>query len=181
MDRDPDQALVSRHRSGDRAAFPQLVARYQRPLYNAAYRVLGNAEDAADVTQDVFLRISQRLDDYDDRHRFFSWIYRIALNAALNLARHNGHAEPLEDDDQVVDPRADPEWSAGEAELSARVQAALMKLRAADRAVLVLRHFSECSYLEIAAILEIEEKTVKSRLHEARLRMRELLAELHPA
>ena len=180
MDKDPDEALVARYRSGDLAAFPALVARYQRPIYNAAYRVLGNAEDAADITQEVFLRIAQRIDDYDASQRFFSWIYRIALNGAIDLARRNGREEPLEDDEAVAAaPAWEPEAGFIAGERAARVQGALMKLGVEDRAVLALRHFSELSYREIADVLAIQEKTVKSRLFEARLRIRELLRDLH--
>ncbi|MDQ3025966.1 MAG: sigma-70 family RNA polymerase sigma factor [Pseudomonadota bacterium] len=183
MIKDPDEALVERCRKGDGAAFAVLVKRYQGPIYNAAYRVLGNAEDASDITQSVFLKIAERLDDYDPRYKFFSWIYRIALNESLNLLRRNGREEPLGDDEEFLpgDARADPERQALEAELSARVQGALMKLKAQDRMMLALRHFSECSYREIADVLEIDEKTVKSRLFEARSRMRGLLHEVHAA
>ena len=180
MDKDPDEALVARHRSGDPAAFPALVARYRRPIYNAAYRVLGNAEDAADITQDVFLRIAQRFDEYDASYRFFSWIYRIALNGAIDLARRNGREEPLEDDEAVpAAPGWDPEAGVLAGERTARVQGALMRLGMEDRAVLALRHFSELSYREIAEVLAIPEKTVKSRLFEARTRLRVLLEDLH--
>ena len=180
MDKDPDQALVARHRGGDPEAFRELVVRYQRPIYNAAFRVLGNAADAADITQDVFLRISQHIDEYDAEHKFFSWIYRIALNQAINLARRNWREEPLDDGDALEgDGAADPERSAQRAELTAGVQGARLKLRVDDRAVLALRHFSELSYREIGEVLSIDEKTVKSRLFEARLRMRELLREYH--
>ncbi len=182
MIKDPDEALVERCRKGDDTAFAVLVERYQGPIYNAAYRVLGNAEDASDITQSVFLRIAERLDDYDPNFKFFSWIYRIALNEALNLLRRNGREQPLGDDEDLLpgDGR-DPEAQALGAELSARVQRALMKLKAQDRMVLALRHFSECSYREIADVLEIDEKTVKSRLFEARSRMRGLLHEVHAA
>jgi RNA polymerase sigma-70 factor (ECF subfamily) len=181
--KEPDEALVARCRNGDGSAFTVLVGRYQGPIYNAAYRVLGNAEDASDITQSVFLRIAERLDDYDSQFKFFSWIYRIALNESLNLLRSNGREQPLGDDEDLVpdDAHADPESQALGAELSARVQRALMKLKAQDRMVLVLRHFSECSYREIAVVLEIDEKTVKSRLFEARSRMRGLLHEVHAA
>ena len=182
MIKDPDEALVERCRKGDGAAFAVLVNRYQGPIYNAAYRVLGNAEDASDITQSVFLKIAERLDDYDPKYKFFSWIYRIALNESLNLLRRSGREEPLGDDEDLLpgDGR-DPESQALGAELSARVQRALMKLKAQDRMVLALRHFSECSYREIADVLEIDEKTVKSRLFEARSRMRGLLHEVHAA
>ena len=180
MDKDPDQALVARHRSGDPEAFRELVVRYQRPIYNAAFRVLGNAADAADITQDVFLRVSQHIDEYDAEHKFFSWVYRIALNQAINLARRNWREEPLDDGDALEgDGAGDPERSAQRAELTVGVQGALLKLRVDDRAVLALRHFSELSYREIGEVLSIDEKTVKSRLFEARLRMRELLREYH--
>lgn len=179
MERDHDQALLERIRKGDRAAFEMLVVRYQGPIYNAAYRVLGRAEDAADIAQVVFLRIAEKLDDYDPQYKFFSWIYRIAVNESLNLLRRNGRDDPLEDDMDFPGPdSADPERQLGEAQLARRVQAALMRMKADDRVVLTLRHFSECSYREIGVILAIDEKTVKSRLFEARGRLRGLLADL---
>lgn len=179
MDRDHDQALVEDFRNGNRAAFATLVARYQRPVYNAAYRVLGNPDDAADTAQAVFLKVVERLDDYDPRYKFFSWLYRIAVNESLNLLRRNGREQPL--DDEMDFPGADsanPEWRLDEAQVSRRVQAALMRMKAEDRIVITLRHFSECSYREIALILELDEKTVKSRLYEARSRLRGLLTDL---
>ena len=179
MERDHDQALVEGCRNGDRAAFAALVVRYQQPIYNAAYRVLGNAEDAADIAQAVFLKVAERLEEYDPRFKFFSWLYRIAINESLNLLRRNGREEPL--DEEMDIPGADsanPEWQVGEAQVSRRVQAALMRMRAEDRVMIALRHFSECSYREIAAILELDERTVKSRLYEARSRLRGLLQDM---
>lgn len=179
MERDHDQALVEGCRNGDRAAFAALVVRYQQPIYNAAYRVLGNAEDAADIAQAVFLKVAERLQEYDPRFKFFSWLYRIAINESLNLLRRNGREEPL--DEEMDIPGADsanPEWQLGEAQVSRRVQGALMRMRAEDRVMIALRHFSECSYREIAAILELDERTVKSRLYEARSRLRGLLQDL---
>ena len=179
MERDHDQALVEGCRNGDRAAFAALVVRYQQPIYNAAYRVLGNAEDAADIAQAVFLKVAERLEEYDPRFKFFSWLYRIAINESLNLLRRNGREEPL--DEEMDIPGADsanPEWQLGEAQVSRRVQGALMRMRAEDRVMIALRHFSECSYREIAAILELDERTVKSRLYEARSRLRGLLQDM---
>ena len=89
MDDDADKLLVERYRNGDREAFTELVIRYQRPIYNAAFWVLRRAEDASDVTQIVFLRVAERLDDYDARYKFFSWIYRIAVNESLNMLRRS--------------------------------------------------------------------------------------------
>jgi RNA polymerase sigma-70 factor (ECF subfamily) len=182
VNKDPDETLVERCREGDRSALAALVTRYQRAIYNAAYRVLGNGEDAADVAQSVFLRVAERLDEFDAQRRFFSWIYRIAINEALNVLRRNGREETLEEADEVAGAESlDPERRARDAELAGRVQGALMSLRFDDRIVITLRHFSGCSYGEIASILELQEKTVKSRLFEARQRLRGLLKDFEPA
>ena len=179
MERDHDQALVEGCRNGDRAAFAALVVRYQQPIYNAAYRVLGNAEDAADIAQAVFLKVAERLEEYDPRFKFFSWLYRIAVNESLSMLRRNGHEEPLDDEVDLAGPDGDdPERHASDAELSARIRSAVMSMATNDRTVLMLRHFSELSYLEIGQILDLDEKTVKSRLFEARQRLRSLLPDL---
>jgi RNA polymerase sigma-70 factor, ECF subfamily len=179
VDNETDQALLERYRNGDREAFSDLVVRYQRPIYNAAFWLLRRAEDASDVTQTVFLRVAERLDEYDPKYKFFSWIYRIAVNESLNLLRHNGREEALDDEIDIPDgERANPEWQVGEAQVSRRIQSALMTMSMNDRTVLTLRHFSECSYQEISQILELGEKTVKSRLFEARHRLAGLLKDL---
>ena len=182
MDNDVDQALVERYRNGDREAFTELVVRYQRPIYNAAFWILHSVEDARDVAQVVFLKVAERLDEFDSQHRFFSWIYRIAVNESINLLRRNGREEWLDDEiDLPGAETANPEAQASEAERSRHIQRALMKLAPNDRTVLMLRHFSEFSYQEIAEVLQIDEKTVKSRLFEARHRLRDALKDFRPA
>ena len=181
MDDDADKALVERFRNGDREAFTELVIRYQRPIYNAAFWVLRRPEDASDVTQNVFLRVAERLDDYDPRYKFFSWIYRIAVNESLNMLRRGKREEQIDDDAEFPGSDGDdPERRLGAAEVSARLRAALLRLPTAARMVMTLRHFSDCSYEEIGQILDIDEKTVKSRLYEARQRLREMLKDLRP-
>ncbi len=179
METEADDELIERYRNGDREAFAALVVRYQRPVYNAAWWVLRNAEDASDVAQSVFLKVAERLDDYDPQYRFFSWLYRIAVNEALSVLRRGGHEEPLDEEIDVAGPDGDdPERHASDAELAARVRNAVMRMSTNDRTVLMLRHFSDLSYLEIAQVLELDEKTVKSRLFEARQRLRGLLSDL---
>jgi RNA polymerase sigma-70 factor, ECF subfamily len=181
MDNDADQALVERCRNGDREAFTELVIRYQRPIYNAAYWILRSAEDANDIAQDVFLKVAERLDEFDSQRKFFSWIYRIAVNESLNLLRRNGHEEWLDDEiDLPGAESANPESQASDAERSRWIQRSLKKLSPNDRTVLMLRHYSECSYQEIADILELDQKTVKSRLFEARHRLRDMLKDYRP-
>ena len=180
-DDDSDQALVERWRAGDREAFTAIVIRYQRPIYNAAFWILRRAEDASDVAQTVFLRVAQRLDEYDARYKFFSWIYRIAVNESLNLLRRSDREEALDDDVDFPGPRSDePEQRAAAAQLSARIRSALMRMSTGNRMVLMLRHFSECSYQEIGEILDLDEKRVKSRLYEARQQLRGMLKDLPP-
>jgi RNA polymerase sigma-70 factor, ECF subfamily len=181
VDNDVDQALVERFRNGDREAFTALMVRYQRPIYNAAFWILKSADDARDIAQLVFLKVAEHLDEFDSQHKFFSWIYRIAVNESLNLLRRNGHEEALDDEVELPDPKGvDPETSVRDAERTRSIERALAGMSPMDRTVIVLRHFSECSYQEIAGILGVDEKTVKSRLFEARHRLRELLKEYRP-
>lgn len=180
VDDGSDQALLARYRNGDRDAFAEIVVRYQRPIYNAAFWMLRNAEDARDIAQVVFMRVVERLDEYDSHYKFFSWIYRIAVNESLNLLRRNGHEEPLDDEVDLPGIGDDPETQVRDAERSRYVQRALSTMSTMDRTVIVLRHFSDCSYQEIARILDVDEKTVKSRLFEARHRLRDLLKEYRP-
>jgi len=175
---DDDSRLVERCLEGDRDALAELVVRYQRPIYHLAYRMLGNVEDAREITQGVFLKVAERLDEYDPGYKFFSWIYRITINASLNLLRRNGHEELRSDHSEVADDRADPEASVIAAQQSALVQKALLGLKIENRVVLTLRHFSDCSYREISQILDVDEKTVKSRLYEGRQQLRTLLKDL---
>ena len=179
MDKDTDLRLVERYREGDRTAFAELMNRYQRQVYNAAFWVLRRAEDASDVTQEVFLKVAQRPDEYDPRYRFFSWVYRMAINESLNLLRRSRREQALDDDfDLPASDSSDPELQAADSQLSGRIRSALMRMSTNDRMVLSLRHLSECSYQEIGQILELDEKTVKSRLFEARQRLRGSLADL---
>jgi RNA polymerase sigma-70 factor (ECF subfamily) len=173
-----DRSLVQRFRRGERDAFAELVVRYQGPLYNAAFWVVRRAEDARDVCQTAFLKAAERIDDYDPAFKFFSWLYRIAINEALNLVRAHGREAELDDMADVESDAPGPDGRLYAVQRANRLQAALMKLPANDRVVITLRHFAELSYAEIAEILEIEEKTVKSRLFEARQRLRSLLGDL---
>ena len=184
MDDDQDRALLSRCRQGDRDAFAALVGSYERPVFAVAYRMLGNVADAADATQTAFLKMYEHLDGYDPHYRVFSWIYRIAVNEALDRLqwrRRNGMTQgnyrgsadtgattEEADEDGVASAEQGPDEQFEAGQLHDCVQAALMELQRDYRAVIVLRHFSGCSYEEMASILHVPEKTVKSRLHSAR-------------
>ncbi len=160
-----DGDVVARCLAGDTAAFAQLVERYERVLFSVALRMLGNPEDARDATQDAFVKVFQRLHDYKPEHRFFSWIYRILTNECLNALRARRPQEP------DIPEMAITSGALEALELEERrraVQTAIGALPADYRDVLILRHFAELSYEEVADTLAIPVKTVKSRLYTAR-------------
>ena len=171
MGKDRDTALINDCKRGDRNALETLVRRYEKPIYNAAYRMLGNPDDAADITQIAFLKVFENLDRYNPKFKFFSWIYRIAVNESINLLKRRGHQEPF--NDRHASSLREPEALAEAGHLCDCVQEILMELQEEHRAVIVLRHFTECSYHEIGEILQIPDKTVKSRLYTARQIMKD--------
>jgi RNA polymerase sigma-70 factor (ECF subfamily) len=172
MDNGDDVRLVARCLRGEVEAFEPLVARYQKVLFNVALRLLGDREDARDVTQTAFVKAYEKLHTYDPSHRFFSWIYRIALNESLNLKSRRPALLRL---DERLASSGSPYQAAEAHETSDRVQAGLLKLAPEQREVVVLRHFAELSYRDISAALGVPEKTVKSRLYAARQRLGQIL------
>lgn len=167
-----EDALVRRCIEGDTDAFAPLVARFERPLFNVALRVLRDREEARDVVQTAFLRAWKHLGSYRPEHRFFSWIYRITYNEALNQLRKR-RTEPL--GDAHVSEAAGPEEEASRDEVANRVEAAVQRLDEELRQVIVLRHWLDLSYDEMAETLGIPAKTVKSRLFTARQRLARIL------
>ena len=166
---DLDRALVRRYLNGERAAGDELVNRFHRSVFNVALRMLGNVQDAEDVTQTAFGNAFAALDSYDPKYRFFSWIYRMTVNESLNTLKRRR--------DLALDGSFDVSAAGGASESDAedRVGRALLELKPDDRAVVVLRHFVSFSYEEISNVLEVPVKTVKSRLFTARERLRESL------
>lgn len=169
-----DQELVDRCRQGDRVAMRELVEAYQRQVFNAALRLLGSPDDAADVVQNTFLKVFENLGNYDGRYRLFSWIYRIGVNESLDQLHRRRRLQPL--DDEELDETDGPEDEIASAMLVRRVQSGLLALAEDYRVVLVMRHFSDCSYQQIAEVLDLPEKTVKSRIYTARQQLKDWLA-----
>ncbi len=173
MDKDLEIAMVKDCQKGDRKAMDTLVRQMQTPVFNAAYRMLGNPDEAADVTQTTFLKVFENIQRFDPTRRLFSWTYRIALNESIDQLKRRKRTEPLEDS-----PSSDtdmPQEMTATSQLSDEVQKTLMELNDGHRAVIVLRYFADCSYQEISRILELPEKTVKSRLFAARQQLKNKL------
>ncbi len=162
---DEDSLLVARCLAGDTTAFRPLVERYQRVLFTVAVRMLGDRDEAADAAQSAFVRAYEKLATYDDSHKFFSWLYRILVNECLNVKRGRRGMEPL--DPRLAGP-GNPLETLEASERRARVQKAIATLPRTLREVIVLRHYAGLSYLEIAELIDVPEKTVKSRLYDAR-------------
>jgi RNA polymerase sigma-70 factor (ECF subfamily) len=170
-----DAAVVARCLAGEHNAYEAIVSRYQKGLFNVALRMLGNYEDARDATQTAFIKAYEHLDSFNPEQRFFNWLFRILKNECLNSLRGRRAAEPVSVGLAATN-RADP---VEERERHQAVQSALLTLSVEYREVVVLRHFTDLSYDEIAATLGIPAKTVKSRLYTARQQLGGLLAEWH--
>lgn len=168
--KDSDAALVARARKGDQAAFEQLVRRHQRYVFNVAYRVLGDAAEAEDVTQEAFVRAWRGLAGFREQARFTTWLYRITHNLCLNrlpkLRRELLQVEPLED---ILDDAAPTPPDLLEAqEQMALLHAELERMPEKYRLVLSLRYLQHLSYEEIATALSIPLGTIKTHIHRAR-------------
>ncbi|MBN1148152.1 MAG: sigma-70 family RNA polymerase sigma factor [Anaerolineales bacterium] len=181
--------LVSKAQQGDLEAFEEIILRYRAGAINVAYRMCGDAAIAEDAAQAAFIKAWQRLQDYRPTGSFRSWLYRIAVNAALDILRQEKHLASRENrlesrGNRLADlervPASSTEQDPGALiEIKERrelVRKAILALPAASRAALVLREYEGLSYKEIAQALDIPVGTVMSRLNYARDRLSEMLS-----
>ncbi|MGH7742918.1 MAG: RNA polymerase sigma factor [Candidatus Eiseniibacteriota bacterium] len=168
-----DSELVTRSLAGDANAFGELVERYQRVLFQLAFRILRDREEARDATQAAFVKAWTHLSQFDRSRRFFSWIYRIQMNEAFNRRTRARTHEEL--DPNLVSGEAGPEDSHRRTQVQAMIADALVELSPEGRDVVVLRHWLNLSYEEIAEQVHVPPKTVKSRLFAARQKLAEIL------
>ena len=178
-----EQKLISLAQKGDQAAFEQLLDHYQKPVYHQALRLVGNPEDAADVTQEVFLKVWKHLPSFRGESSFSTWLYRLTSNAAIDFLRRekrqSGPGEVSLDDEETyvepVDPSPTPQRLAENLELRQALAQGLEKLSPEHRQVLLLRELQGLSYEEISDTLELDLGTVKSRIARAREKLRNYL------
>jgi RNA polymerase sigma-70 factor (ECF subfamily) len=169
-----DVDLVQQCLEGDARAFELLLARYESQVFNVVLRMVHDYDDALDTTQTVFVKVFENLSKFDSRHKLFSWIYRIAINESLNLISRRNRGET------ATEFATSGEWEVGSSEhhaASARrdLNDALSRLKPDYRSVIILKHILGCSYRDIANILKVPEKTIKSRLFSARDLLRKML------
>ncbi len=183
---DEDRELVRRTVGGDRSAFGSLVERYQKRVYAVAFGIVRDREDAWDVAQEAFVKAFKNLDRFEGDSTFFTWMYRITYNLAIDHYRSRGRRETGVDLDERGVERAlqaedrpnlggDPDQMSDRAELSRVLHEAMGKLSDKHRAIIVLREVEGLSYEEIAAVLGIAKGTVMSRLFHARKNLQTLL------
>lgn len=183
----PDHEVVGWVLAGDRRAYGILVARHQRRIHAAMWRLTGNAADAEELTQATFCRAYFALAGYRSEFAFGAWIHRIAHNLCVNHLRREHHDLGLDDlfevvgDRPALEPRAgteaDPELNASRQDLAGRVRAALARLPEAFREVLILHFFQELSHEEMVARTGLPLGTIKSRLSRAKRQLARILSE----
>ena len=185
MTREEEYAVIRRVCAGDTDAFEALVTAYQKQVYNLALRTVGNEEDAADMTQEAFLRAYRSLGSFRGDSKFSVWLYRLTTNICIDFLRSRGRRPTVSltaaDEDEepqeldVADDRFDPVQSLERAELRRAGQRGLASLPEDYRRILMLRELSGLSYAEIGQVLRLEEGTVKSRLFRARKKLCDFL------
>ena len=169
-----DADLVRECLAGNQRAFETLVRKYEKPIFNVALRILKDRDDAMDVAQTVFVKAYEKLESFDEKREFFSWIYRIAINESINASKRMRRQDEYESGVTAALPATQEEQRSAEV-LSEEIERAIEVLTLDYRMVIVLRHFHDFSYQEMAEILDIPEKTVKSRLFTARQQLKEIL------
>lgn len=168
-----DEEIIDECLRGNLGAFEELVQKYEKVMYNTALRMVHDPDDAADITQNAFIKIFECLHRYNRRHKFFSWLYRIVVNASLNLLKQR--KQTIRHDENVRSTGLQPDAKYHETEATQSIEEALLDLPVEHRAVIILRHFHNLSYRDISYVVDTSEKKVKSRLFAARQLLRKLL------
>lgn len=188
-----DEQLVEQARRGDKEAFRELFERYQRKVMTVAVGMVGNPEDAMEIVQDTFVKAYEHLNRFKGESSFYTWLFRIAVNRAIDLRRFRKRnpTTGLEDEfrypdsDQPYDDflgdeeeRTDPVRHAEAHEIGKRVAQAIAELTPDHRAVILLREVEGLSYEEISRVMQCSKGTVMSRLHYARKKLQKKLKDL---
>jgi len=177
-----DAQLIDQALRGQSESFGRLVLKYQDRLYNTIVHVVGHAEDARDIVQEAFVQAFLKLETFRRESGFYTWLYRIAFNASMTHRRRKRpiHSTDCGRENQRDDPPDDqdtPVEAVERKEQCGLVQQAIGRLDHEQRTVLVLREIDGCNYETIAQMLDIPVGTVRSRLHRARMQLKELLEE----
>ena len=174
-----DNEIIMQCLKGDVDAFELLISKYKRLIYSTAYRMMGNNEEAEDISQEVFIRIYNSLHRYNPEYKFTTWIMKITSNLCLDyLRKRKGEAIPLDDGIIIKDDKDTPEEEYLRKENSKVVQQAINRIPDKYREYLILYHYRNLSYQEIMDIKEEPLTLVKNRLYRARQMLKEQLSDL---
>jgi RNA polymerase sigma-70 factor (ECF subfamily) len=184
-----EASLIESFKLGDEKAFEEIVLTYQKKVFNITYRMLGNTEEAKDMAQEVFVSVFQSIKDLKEDAKFEAWLTQIALNHCRNRwkylkRRRYFHTDALQDfgdpkdgvmGEALQDPSDNPEVTYEKKMIQQFVQEGLLELREEQRALIVLRDLQGLSYEEIGRLFDLPEGTIKSKLHRARMELKEVL------
>ena len=175
-----DAECVRKLQRGETEAFETLIRRHQKTIFNLVYRMLGDYDEAAEISQEAFLSAYRAIGNFRGEANFSTWLYRIALNHATTRRKSMNTRQqrnlPIENTEPVSDPHPGPAETMEKKEIRERVQQALNSLEPDDATVILLRDLQDVPYEEVARVLEIPVGTVKSRLHRARQALKSELA-----
>ena len=176
-----DETLVKQCQRGDSEAMTCLIVKYQDRIYNTILKICNNSDDAAELTQDTFVKVIENITAFRGKSSFYTWLFRVAVNETINFCRRRFKV-PVQSLDSGLSltaptesPENDPARLAQQKEVIQLLTAAIGRLDEDHRVVLVLRDIEQMSYDQIAEVLQLELGTVKSRLSRARALLRELL------
>jgi RNA polymerase sigma-70 factor (ECF subfamily) len=186
-----DTTLVEQCRQGDSEATERLIVKYQNRIYNVILKICANADDAAELSQETFVKVIENIDKFEGRSSFYTWLFRIAVNLTLSYCKrsvklglksldfeadeHGRESRSALKEFLSDDSLSDPAAIASNKELCELIKKALMKLDDNQRAVIVLRDIEGMDYAQIAKVLDVELGTVKSRLNRGRNNLREIM------
>ena len=171
---DPPEAIAAA-KTGDLAAFEQLMRQHERMVLVTALRILGSLHDAQDASQEVFLKLYRHLGKVESTGNLSGWLYRVTVNACHDLRRRRPAAVPVEDAAELRSPEADPGQQSAEAERRRVLQLSLRMLSGKERAALVLRDLEGLTTEEVARVLGSSEATVRSQISKARVKVKEFV------
>lgn len=174
--KEQEQFIIESILAGQIDQYKILVGKYQNPVFRLILKIVGNYDDAKDLTQDVFVKAFESIKQYKPQFKFFSWIYRIAINEALLFVKRKRNFRQIE---SVIDPAYHlPDQTLDYESREKLLNNAINELAESYKSVILLKYYSDLSYTEIAETLSIPEKTVKSRLFDSRKMLRGKLLEI---
>ncbi len=188
MPEENEKTLIDKCRKGDIHAFEELISSYEKKIFNIVYRIVGDYNDAEDISQEIFIKVFRSINNFKERSSFYTWLYRIAVNECMDILKKKKKTAaysidtPIQTEDdqiprEIKDYGESPEEKVERKELRNYIESALNSVTYEHRTMIVLRDIQGLSYEEIAEIVKCPAGTVKSRINRARKALKELLSD----